>query len=602
MGQPNFVPLLLITVLAVVVPLVTSRLKRIQLPIVVGEILAGVIIGRSGLDLVSSSPILDFLKEFGFAFLMFLSGLELDFNLLTGGAAPNSGPSRWRRPLPLAGLVFAGTLALGILGGQLLSRLGVTDHPLLMGLILSTTSLGVVVPVLKERGQLRLPFGQVVLIEASLSDFLTLVLLAVVFAVGRPGPTLNLLLIPLLLVVFLASVRAVQRLARQPLLVRLLGEVTQATAQIRVRAALAFMVAWVVLAQTLGVELILGAFLAGAVAGLLAPSEDSASRSKLDAIGYGFFIPIFFIMIGVQFNLGALAGSPSALILFLLLLLLSYLVKVVPAMALRALFGAREALAAGVLLSSRLSLIIAASAVALDLGMITDAANSGIILLAVVTTSLSPLVFSRLIAPAVSQARRGIILVGSDHMTEFLARRLGQHEEPVRVSAGTATDTQALTAAGAPSARALIDMTQSGSASLALCRLAREQFEIPLVISLIGDVDLAARLQTLGVKVVQPALATAMALEGALRYPTVFDVLVHEAEGVEVGEVIVGNPGLAGLKVREIRLPGNALIISLERDATIMVPHGETVLKLGDRVDLIGSPDAVEKAADRLRG
>jgi len=122
------------------------------------------------------------------------------------------------------------------------------------------------------------------------------------------------------------------------------------------------------------------------------------------------------------------------------------------------------------------------------------------------------------------------------------------------------------------------------------------------VISRIGDVDLVPQLQALGVKVVQPALATAMALEGALRYPTVFDVLVHEAPDVEVGEVILGNAALVNSRVRDIRLPGNALIVSLERDQTIMVPHGDTALKMGDRVDLIGTPQAIRQSADLLRG
>lgn len=620
MEQQTFLPLLLITALAVAVPLATSRLRRITLPIVVGEILAGIVIGHSGFDLVETSPTLDFLKEFGFAFLMFLSGLEIDFSLLTGSRNSGTGNGWWTRPLPLAALLFVGTLVLGILSGLLLGRLGVVDNPLLMGLILSTTSLGVVVPVLKERGLLRAEFGQLLLIEASIADFVTLVLLTVVIALGRPGPTFDLLLIPVLLVLFLIAVNAVQRLAQQPLLKRILDEVTHATSQIRVRAALAFMVAWVVLAQALGVELILGAFLAGAVAGLLAESEESTARVKLDAIGYGFFVPIFFIMVGVEFKLSALLDSPSAIWLVLILVGLSYLVKVIPALALRTLFPWRETLAAGILLSSRLSLIIAAAAIALQLGVITEAVNASIILLAVVTTTLSPMAFGRLCRPKEGDRRRGIILVGSDQMTEFLARRLSRYDEEVtlfspdttglsalegegvRVVSGDLEDEAMLERIGAGRARALIDLTHTNQATMDLCRRARGRFEIPIVISRIGDVDLVPQLQALGVKVVQPALATAMALEGALRYPTVFDVLVHEAPDVEVGEVILGNPGLVNSRVRDIRLPGNALIVSLERDQTIMVPHGDTALRMGDRVDLIGSPQAIRQAADLLRG
>ncbi len=620
MEQQTLLPLLLITALAVAVPLATSRLRWISLPIVVGEILAGMVIGHSGFNLVETSPTLDFLKGFGFAFLMFLSGLEIDFNLLTGSRRTGKGHPWWHRPLPMAGLLFAGTLVLGVLSGLVLGGLGVVDNPLLMGLILSTTSLGVVVPVLKERGLLRGEFGQLVLVEASIADFVTLVLLTVVIALGRPGPTLDLLLIPLLLALFLIAATAVQRVAQQPLLKRLLDEVTHATSQIRVRAALAFMVAWVVLAQALGVELILGAFLAGAVAGLLAGDEESASRVKLDAIGYGFFVPIFFIMVGVDFNLSALVSSPSAIWLVLILVGLSYLVKVIPALGLRLLFPWRETLAAGVLLSSRLSLIIAAAAIALQLGVINEAVNASIVLLAVVTTTLSPMVFGRLCRAQDGQRRQGIILVGSDQITEYVARRLSAYDEPVTllcpgstrlhdleaagvtVVIGTTQDEAQLGRIGAERARALIDLTHTNQATLDLCRLASERFEIPIVISRIGDVDLVPQLQAMGVKVVQPALATAMALEGALRYPTVFDVLVHESPEVEVGEVILANASLVNLRVREVRLPGNALIVSLERDATIMVPHGDTKLKMGDRIDLIGSPDAVQRSADLLRG
>ncbi len=136
-------------------------------------------------------------------------------------------------------------------------------------------------------------------------------------------------------------------------------------------------------------------------------------------------------MVGVEFNLSALLNSPSAVWLVLILVGLSYVVKIIPALALRVLFPWRETLAAGVLLSSRLSLIIAAAAIALQLGVINEAVNASIVLLAVVTTTLSPMVFGRLCRPPDGERRWGVILVGSDQMTEFLARRLSADDEPV---------------------------------------------------------------------------------------------------------------------------------------------------------------------------
>ena len=110
------------------------------------------------------------------------------------------------------------------------------------------------------------------------------------------------------------------------------------------------------------------------------------------------------------------------------------------------------------------------------------------------------------------------------------------------------------------------------------------------------------KLQEIGIKVVQPELATAMALEGAIRYPTAFDVLAHEAEDIDVAEVMVTNPQFTGMQLGAIRLPGEPLILSLQRDGTVMVPHADTVLRMYDRLGLIGSPAAVEEAVAILKG
>ncbi|MGA9534176.1 MAG: cation:proton antiporter [Anaerolineales bacterium] len=619
MEHNPFLPLLLITMLAFAVPLLANRLQRISLPIVVGEIIAGILIGRSGLNWVEPSATLDFLGEFGFAFLMFLSGLEIDFNLLSSsGVRGKNGPA-WKQPIPLAILIFTATLGLGLAFAWGLMQVGMVDNPLLMGLILSTTSLGVVVPVLKERGLLGSDFGQAVLVQASIADFATLLLLTVAIALTSGGLQLDLLLIPVLLLSFVVAARAARRLAAGGRIRQLIQDISSATSQIRVRGAFALMVGWVVLAESLGVELILGAFLAGAILGLATEGDTSTAREKLEAIGFGFFIPVFFILVGVDFNLPALFSSNQALLLVPLLVLASFLVKLLPALLLRVKFPWRQVFSAGVLLSSRLSLIIAAAAIALDIGAINDAVNSAIILLAIVTTTVAPLVFNR-ISPAVESERRsGVILVGADQMVEFLSRRFKSYQEEAII---VCTDTNryhalrrtgfdvllmgdpviTLRQAGAETARALVDLAQGSEAEGDVCRLAMDEFGIPLVIARVADVESVARLRQWGVKVVQPALATAMALEGALRYPTAFDVLVHEAEDVDVSEVTLRNRALAGIRVRDLELPGNALILSMRRDASVMVPDGDTALLLGDRIDMIGSPESLERASTILRG
>ena len=148
-----FVPLLIVALLGVFVPLLLSRFKRLKVPVVVGELLAGIIIGDSGLKLVGHDPMLEVLALLGFAYLMFLSGLEVDFEAILPKAGFWQGSTRERlsNPLSLGILTFILTLLLGLLAGWGLSLIDASDDPYLMALILSTTSLGLVMPVLKER-------------------------------------------------------------------------------------------------------------------------------------------------------------------------------------------------------------------------------------------------------------------------------------------------------------------------------------------------------------------------------------------------------------------------------------------------------------------
>ena len=383
-------PLLLITFLAVIVPVLANRMRIVRLPIVVGEILAGMVIGQSGFNLVTQTPALDFLAEFGFVFLMFLSGLELDMEELTEISAGDENRPWWQGPIALVGINFILTLLLAGALGLILVDLGLARNAVLMGLILSTTSLGIVVPVLRERGMTDSTYGQVLLMGALVSDFMTLLLLGLTIALVSHGPSMELLFFLLLLAVFAISVRLGKWAKKVRFLSRTVEELSHATAQIRVRGAFALMVAWIFVSRHLGIEVILGAFLAGAFISLISGERDGHHlRSKLEAIGYGFFIPIFFISVGAKFDLSILLKTPETLLLVPVVILASYLVKILPALVFRYLFSWRETLAAGILLSSRLSLIIAAAAIAVDLQMITPATNSAVILVAVVSCTIS---------------------------------------------------------------------------------------------------------------------------------------------------------------------------------------------------------------------
>ncbi|HEX4667549.1 MAG TPA: monovalent cation:proton antiporter family protein [Chthoniobacterales bacterium] len=617
--QSAFFSLLLITLLAVLVPMLLSRLHVVRLPIVVGEILAGIIIGQSGFNLVQRTPTLDFLAEFGFTFLMFLSGLEVSFGTLSHSLRDGKKRLRASGPIPLALLNFALTLLLATAIGFFLQRFGMTRNALLMGLILSTTSLGIVVPILKERGLNATPYGQLLLVSSLLSDFATLLLLSLLIGIISHGFGVEILLFLVLLAAFVAAARLGQWAKRIPGLLRMIDELSHATGQLRVRGAFALMVILVALAQALGVELILGAFVAGAITSLLGGDDKSPLREKLDAIGYGFFVPIFFISVGAKFDLGALLSSRNALLLVPILIAAAYVVKFLPALVFLPANGWRKSFAAGALLSSRLSLIIAASAIALGLELVSPATNSAIILLAIVTCTLSPIIFNRILPIQGGAVRRGgVLILGTDQLAMLLGQRLKQAGEEVvflgrdqeqlsdlskigmRSVLGDASDPELLRKAKITEARGLIAVTGSPELNLAVCRLAREEFNVPVIIARAEDPATIAALTRLEVKVVQPAMAVALALEGALHFPSAFGMMMKREDNVTMVDIPLRNEELAGRPLRRIKLARNALVVGVHRDGEVLVPRGETVLELRDILVVVGNPEALRETRRQL--
>jgi len=617
-----FQPLLLLTLLALVVPFAVRLFgDRLRLPIVVGEIVAGMLFGGSGLGLLRGGPIVDFLAEFGFIYLMFLSGLELDFSALRRGFGDTKG-ARWRHPAWLAGLNFGLTLALAAAAGFGLWRYGFTSSPLLMGLILCTTSLGIVVPVLKERGLVGRPYGQLLLLAALFSDFVTLLLLGVVITLVSRGAAVDLLFFLVLLIAFVGATRLGRWVTDNPLSRRLVRDLSHATSQIRIRGAFALIVAWVVLSSSLGVEVILGAFLAGAVIRQSGRTTAQIFEEKLDAIGYGFFIPIFFVMAGARVDFAAMREAGGALWLVPLLVAIAFLVKLLPALLFRAVVSWREAIAGGLLLSSRLSLIIAAASIALSLRLITSATNSALVLVAVVTCTLSPLLFNRLLPSREESRRTGIIVLGTDSLAELLGSRLLRTGEPVtfigrdaarlerlgkagyRTVPGAPDDEAVLRAAGIENARALVALSTDPEVVLRAGTLAKRRFDVPAVVARAETPEQAKRLQELDIRVVQTALAMAMSLEGALLFPAALATLIEKHDDFDLADAPLGNRALVDRPLREVHLPSRSLVLGIRRrgEAEVLVPHGDTRLRAGDVLMLSGQPEALAEAVRFIAG
>lgn len=261
----SFLPLLMVVlVLSFAVPVALAPLRRLDIPAVVGEIAAGMLVGDSGLGLVTEDFVLRVLLVFGVAYLMFLSGLKVDFSQLAprrGLRASRRWP-RWRRnPFVLGGISFVATALCSLGVGFYLQRAGWVAQPWLMALMLSTTSLGVVAPVLAERGLIGSAYGQSLLVAALIPDVVTSVLVSG-YAMVRVGATSDLLLIMVLLLAFLAAYRITACFRSHLPAQRWIQALSSVTSQIRVRGALAVALVFIALAESLGIENILGAFLA----------------------------------------------------------------------------------------------------------------------------------------------------------------------------------------------------------------------------------------------------------------------------------------------------------------------------------------------------
>jgi trk system potassium uptake protein TrkA len=619
-SEISFIPLLMVIALAFLVPILLSRVRSARIPVVVGEIIAGIIVGQSGLGLVEETADLQFLSELGFAFLMFLSGLEIDFSNVLSGKGRREDTDKVRRilshPFVIGHILFGLTMIGSGLAALVLAGQGLVKDVWIMALILSTTSLGVVVPVLKERGLMGERYGQYILVAALVADFASILLISIYALLRRQGLNGEILQVLVLFAAFVAFYRLAS-LSREHLPAeRIFEELSTATSQIKMRGALALALVFIALAEGLGIENILGAFLAGVIVSLLSNGDGSVLREKLDTIGYGFFVPIFFIMVGVRFDLPALLSSRSAFYLVPLLVGVAFAVKSIPALLFRLRYSWRETLAAGLLLSSRLSLIIAAAAIGLQLGLISDAANSAIILVAIITVTLSPLLFSWL-SPERNERDR-IVVIGSRTSAMPLARRLHDHNLDVVLVCGDAdqgppaqdleipvicsqpTLSAALREAEIHRARAIVAVENSDEDNLRICRMARQIYGVENVIAWVQDPAWNGRFRKLGARLVNPAYSTLLMMVSMVLSPGVYSITPDVDETQEVRQIKLQNSDLVGKRLADLGLSGNVLVLMIERGGDVLTPDRETLLRANDTITLVGIDSEVDEVIKLL--
>lgn len=617
----SFQPLLLVTLLALVVPFLIYRIRFIRIPVVVGEILCGILVGKSGLNLIGSDTLLDFLSLLGFTYLMFLGGMEINFKEIA--AAPHG---KFKRktdllctPLSLSVLMFAAAFGMSLYVALYFRKAGMVHegtHPFILALMICTTSVGVVLPTLKEAGIMKSAYGQTLLAAAVIADFVTIALATVAMVLlSDDAGAVQALGLLVMGVVFYVVFRAGASFTSRPFVKRIYEELSHTSAQLRIRTAFALMLLFAVLSRVMGAEIILGAFIAGIIFSTLFQREGAISEAKFDAIGYGFLIPIFFIMVGVNLDLSVLWGAKSALKTLLLLTGAAFLVKLIPAMLLIPRNGVRNSIAGGFLLNGRMSLIIAFAEVAVAAKLLEPALKPAAVVIALVTCTVSPVAFMKLWRKEDKEIRIGIVILGAGKMGRTLAVRFRDRGHVVSLLDIDAGAVEKARAAGLPayryekleeelfiragirSANAFAAVTNDDKINLEACLFVRDTFGVGELAARVGNPDNTHLFVENRVRPMNTTLAAVVALENIIYRPNVFNLLSHEETATEVIEVRVSNPSVAGRRLKEMKLPGNALVLLVEKDGAAGIPHGETILDMNDTVTVfLNSSDIVEVA------
>src|SRR5215470_5456067 len=385
----TLVNLLGVAVVAFFVPFLLGLFPRVRIPSVTLELVAGIVIGPAVLGWIEPGPVVSVIATIGVAFLLFLAGLELDLDVLKG------------TPLVRGSMSFMLSFALAYALTTFLGERGIILSPLLVAIALSATSVGILVPVLRDTGHLDTRVGHFTLSGASVAEVVTIALLGLFFA-GRESSTavsaLLLAVVAILAMLLLAALRYTLRWAPGR---RIFEKLDDSSAQARVRFSVMILVAAATLAMYFGFEGILGTFVAGIVVGIVVRGDryEHALRSKLRVIGFGLFVPAFFVTSGLRFELDNLTGMAEigrAVLFFVALIA----IRTIPAVLYRPFLTWRECLASGLLQSTNLSFIVVAVTVGTELGQLREINGSALILAGLASALILPAVASMLLSGA----------------------------------------------------------------------------------------------------------------------------------------------------------------------------------------------------------
>jgi CPA2 family monovalent cation:H+ antiporter-2 len=548
----------------------------------------------------------------GFIFLMFLSGLEIDFTAFTGGKRKEVLPSGKNAPntFLVSTIIFSGIFALSLLLSYFFVWIGFIDNAFLMTLIISTISLGVVVPTLKDAQIMKSNIGQIILLVAVISDLVTMVLLAVFASIYGGGESNTWLL----LILFGAGV-LLYFLGKTFMNRSFIETMSKGTIQIGTRAVFTLIIVLVAISETIGAENILGAFLAGVLVSLLSPNKEMVQ--KLDSFGYGFLIPIFFVMVGVKLDIWALFKDPNIFLLIPLLIIALLISKIVPILYLRRWYDMKTTLASGFLLTSTLSLVIAAATIGERMEIITSEMSGALILVAVITSIITPIFFKKLFPKhQTEQTKIKVAFIGANQMSLPVTRELNPDlyettvyhiqqdkidkqisESLFEIKEINDFQVETLKEQSAFDVDLIVVATGDEHRNAEIALFAKEE-QVDRIIASVASPDLDVKMKEQGIDVFSTLLSTKTMLRALIEAPSVMKILTNQE--TMLYQINLNNAKYDNILLRNFPFTGDIIFVRIFRGKDSIVPHGDTDLKLGDRLIVTGSREYVKELKREL--
>ena len=608
------VSLVIILFAALLVPLVMAKFKINSLPTAVMEIIIGIVLGPSVFNIVSMNSSISQLSTIGVIVLLFLSGLEIDFSLFKKRRAALTPLEKKHAvnlpkysPVRLAVYGYGTVIVLSLLLAAMFKITGLFSDFWLATILFGTISLGIVIAALKEKELLSKSFGQTVLLISVFGELIPMMGLTLYASVyGSDSKSLWLLLLIL-------AVAALMLLRFKPFF-QFYQNINKSTTQLDIRLAFFLIVTMVTVAESVGAENILGAFVAGIVLKLLQPSD--STRERLDSIGYGFFIPIFFISTGVDLNLRTLLTSGKTLLLIPLFFIAYMVAKMGSIWILKLRFKAKNAFAGTALTATTMTMVLAVLRVAKSMKTITTDQSGAFLLAALLTCIISPLLFNKFYSaekedlvktsvhfiganlstvPVAQQLRKGWydVQMYTNHPENYqtyhaqVPVELMENFTPVDLEDHSVFDTDILVLGHIDAER-----------NYQLAKAAQE-YGVKRIIVRFEDRNVLNEhedeLRDLGIEVYNTPEANITLLRSLIESPSTL-LMLRDTEN-SIYEVKVVNHLYTNVQIKNLQFAQDITISQVIRNRKIIVPNGSTTIQYGDRLIFTGS----KQDAPRIR-